>query len=265
MSGNLLGNLISTLRFVASNPSRAPVLAGKVMKRLRGESDRGSDENDRWLADNSISAEEVARSLDAELWEEAERFGREFDLHAETILDQIPHTLGGGSHYRFLYWLTRYMKPRVVLETGVAAGWSSRAFLAALRKNNRGRLYSSDLPYFRIPQPERFVGILVEPELRGRWELEVEGDQVNLPRLLGQVDQVDLFHYDSDKMLSGREFAMKLVAQKLATRAIVLMDDINNDSWFRKHVNSRKLPFLVLDGRFGIIGDLKAARALLDE
>jgi predicted O-methyltransferase YrrM len=265
MSDNLLGNLISTLRFIASNPSRAPILAGKVVKRLRGESDRGSAENDSWLAANSVSAEDVARSLDDALWEESEAFGREFELHGKAILDQVPHTLGGGSHYRFLYWLTRYIQPRVILETGVAAGWSSRAFLVALHRNRRGKLYSSDLPYFRIPQPERFVGILVEPDLRGRWELQLQGDQVNLPRMLSSIEQVDLFHYDSDKMWSGRNFAMKLVGQKLATTGIILMDDINNDSWFRTHVTSRKLPFIVLDRRFGIIGELEAARALPEE
>ena len=262
MPDRLLGNLISTLRFVASNPSRAPVLAGKLLKRLRGESDRGSPANDSWLAKNSVSAEEVARALDAALWEEAEQFGRDFEILAKSILDEIPHTLGGGSHYRFLYWLTRYMQPLVVLETGVAAGWSSRAFLAALDGNGQGKLCSSDLPYFRIPRPERFVGILVEPALRGRWELQLEGDEVNLPRMLSSIEKVDLFHYDSDKMLSGRDFAMKLVGQKLAARGIVVMDDINNDNWFQMHVMARRLPFLVLDGRLGLIGDLEAARAL---
>jgi predicted O-methyltransferase YrrM len=265
MSGHMFGNLISTLRFVVSNPSRTPVLAGKVVKRLRGESDRGSLENDNWLADNSASAEDVARALDDGLWEESEAFGRAFELHAKTILDQIRHTLGGGSHFRFLYWLTRYVQPRVVVETGVAAGWSSRAFLVALQRNRSGKLYSSDLPYFRIPQPERFVGILVEQSLRERWELQLDGDQVNLPRMLNSIEQVDLFHYDSDKMWSGRDFAMKLVEQKLAAKSIIVMDDINNDSWFRTFVTSRKLPFLVFDGRFGVIGDLESARALTGE
>jgi predicted O-methyltransferase YrrM len=265
MSDRPFGKLINTLRFVMANPSRTPVLAGKILKRLRGESDRGSAENDTWLADNSLSAEKVARSLDAGLWEEAQAFGEAFDRHAHATLDRIPHRLGGGSHHRFLYWLTRYSRPEVVLETGVAAGWSSRAFLAALESNNRGKLYSSDLPYFRIPQPERYVGILVERALRRRWELELEGDQVNLPRLLSRIKQVDLFHYDSDKMWSGRDFAMKLVGEKLAPKSIVIMDDINNDGWFRAYVTSRKLPFVVLEGRFGIIGDLEAARALPDE
>jgi hypothetical protein len=83
--------------------------------------------------------------------------------------------------------------------------------------------------------------------------------------MLSSIEQVDLFHYDSDKMWSGRNFAMKLVGQKLATTGIILMDDINNDSWFRTHVTSRKLPFIVLDRRFGIIGELEAARALPEE
>jgi predicted O-methyltransferase YrrM len=253
--------LINALRFVAANPSRAPVLAGKVIKRLRGESDRGSAENDSWLAAHSISAEEVARPLDPTLWEEAEAFGSEFNRHAKALLEQIPHKLGGGGDYRFLYWLSRYLQPEVVLETGVAAGWSSRAFLVALDRNGRGKLYSSDLPYFRIPQPERFVGVLVEPELRGRWELQIEGDQVNLPRMLEDIDQIDIFHYDSDKLWSGRDFAMNLIAPKLAPGGIMLMDDIANDSWFRRYVTARRVPFHVVDERYGIIGNLKRGRS----
>lgn len=250
-------NWLNVLRFVAANPSRIPVLAHKVLKRLRGENDTGSAENDAWLREHSTTAEAIASRYDPELWREAGEFEVANRIHAERSLDQIPHDLGGGGDHRFLYWLTRHTKPKVIVETGVAAGWSSRAFLEALKRNGEGKLYSSDLPYFRLPNPERYVGVIVEPELRAGWSLYLEGDEANLPRILSQVEQVDIFHYDSDKMRSGREFAMSLIRQKLAPNGIVVMDDIFNDDWFNTYVTTKNLPFAVVEGRYGIIGSLE--------
>jgi len=250
-------NWLNVLRFVIANPSRVPALARKVLKRLRGESDRGSAENDAWLAEHSTTAEQIATRYDPGLWDESGKFEPEFQAHAKHVLARIPHDLGGGGDHRFLYWLTRYIKPRIVVETGVAAGWSSRAFLLALKENGSGRLYSSDLPYFRLPDPERFVGVLVEPELRAGWTLLLKGDEANLPRILAEVPQVDIFHYDSDKMRSGREFAVSLVREQLAPGGVIVMDDIHNDDWFKDYVTSNQLPFAVVEGRYGIIGSLE--------
>jgi predicted O-methyltransferase YrrM len=250
-------NVLNVLRFAARNPSRIPVLVHKVLKRLRGENDKGSPENDAWLDAHSTTAEQIAKSLDAKLWAEACAIEAEFQDHARSVLGKIPHDLGGGGDYKFLYWLTRYRRPKVVVETGVAAGWSSRALLLALKKNRKGRLYSSDLPYFRLPNPERFVGVLVEDDLRKNWALHIEGDEVNLPRILADVPHVDIFHYDSDKMASGREYAISLVRSKLAPDGIILVDDIRNDEWFKCYVTANKTPFSVVSGRYGIIGSVK--------
>lgn len=251
--------MINVLRFIARKPSRAPVLADKIAKRLRGETDAGSVENDTWLAEHSTSAEAVALRLAPQLWEEATRFDADLREHARSVLGKIRYDLGGGGDHRFLYWLTRYLEPQVIVETGVAAGWSSRAFLTALEKNGSGRLYSSDLPYFRLPDPDRFVGVLVESDLRENWTLLLEGDQANLPRILDQVPRVDIFHYDSDKMASGREFAVALVRDKLARGGVMVMDDIFNDDWFRNYVTVNRLPFTVIERRYGIIGSLERA------
>ena len=56
-------------------------------------------------------------------------------------------SLGGGGNFILLYFLTRKFN-KVVVETGVAAGWSSLAILGAFEKNGEGKLYSSDFPYF---------------------------------------------------------------------------------------------------------------------
>lgn len=70
------------------------------------------------------------------------------------------------------------------------------------------------------------------------------------------MPQVDIFHYDSDKMRSGREFAISLVQEKLGPDGIMVMDDIQNDDWFKDYVTERRLPFAVIEGRYGIIGSL---------
>jgi hypothetical protein len=249
-------NLLNILRFVASEPSRLRILAKKVKKRILGESVHGSPENDAWISAHSIDAEKIATKLDPELWVEAMTFGAEFREHAARALDDIPHDLGGGSHHTFLYWLTRYIRPQVVVETGVAAGWSSRAFLMGIRKNGRGTLYSSDLPYFRLPNPENFIGVLVEDELRSNWNLQIDSDEINLPRILSEVSGVDIFHYDSDKMASGRDFAVKLVRDKITTDGVIVMDDISNDDWFRNYVTKEQVPYCVIDERYGLIGNI---------
>jgi predicted O-methyltransferase YrrM len=244
-------------RFVARDPARMPVLLKKVMKRVRGESVRGSKENDQWIEKNTKSAEYLAKQIDSDLWNESVAFSCNSLRIANEVLNDIPYDLGGGSHYAFLYWLTRYKKPRVVVETGVAAGWSSRAFLTAMERNRRGTLYSSDFPYFRLPNPESFVGVLVEEELRERWVLHLDSDEVNLPRILDTVEEIDLFHYDSDKTASGRQYAVDAVREKLVDGGLIVMDDISDDDWFRNYVSTEGLPFMVLDNRYGVIGDIE--------
>ena len=78
-------------------------------------------------------------------------------------------------------------------------------------KNNAGYLYSSDFPYFRLAHPERYIGLLVQGNsLKIRWDLDIRGDSVALPEIADNLNHtaIDLFHYDSDKSYSGRDFAL---------------------------------------------------------
>src|SRR3712207_8827457 len=54
-------------------------------------------------------------------------------------------------------------------------------------------------PYFRIADPEKYVGYLVPDELKARWTLYTKGDRRNLPQILRPGRTLDLVHYDSDK------------------------------------------------------------------
>ncbi len=243
-------------------------MAKKVGRRFFGEWGQLSySSNLAWMKANTSSFEELAVGLDRSLWLESELVSHRLEIHAGMVLARIDYDLGGGGVYPFLYFITRYLQPKCVVETGVAAGYSSSAFLAALKANATGRLYSSDFPYFRLPKPEQFIGVVVEETLRDRWKLLIEGDEVNLPKILSQIDEVDIFHYDSDKSHRGRKFAISLIAPRMATGGIILMDDIQDNSFFHDYVVENSVAHwrvFEFKGKYvGMIGDLKQSKAFL--
>jgi hypothetical protein len=152
-----IGNILSQ----ASDPSRLVVMIDKLKKRILDTKGSISQEsNIRWLQENSVEFAEFAHAVNAELWIESQNAANEINRSAEKALEAIPHRLGGGAAYPFLYFVTRHTRPSCILETGVAAGYSSYAFLLALDRNGQGKLYSSDFPYFRLPNPDRYIGIV---------------------------------------------------------------------------------------------------------
>ena len=148
----------------------------------------------------------------------------------------------------------RSLRPRTVVETGVAAGYSSTAVLSGLRANGAGKLFSSDFPYFRLERPERFVGVLVDPELREGWTLFLDGDRRNLPRIRAAIDHVDLLHYDSDKSRAGRSMAMRALAGALSNRSILVMDDIQDNLYFRDFALAQTRPWRVFASTSKYVG-----------
>lgn len=239
-------------------PGYFPVMVEKVWRRIAERGRRGDARvAAEWCAAKVEPFESLALKLDAELWAETQAFGNRLQDRARARLADIDLDLGGGVDYRLLYFMTRYLKPRTVVETGVGAGFSTQAILTALAANRSGRLLSSDFPYFRFENPAQYAGILVEEELKKPWTLYLQGDRKNLPRICRSVDAIDLFHYDSDKSYGGRALAMDLVRHRLADNAVVIMDDIENNLFFRDHVESRGLPCNVFEfqGKYlGLIG-----------
>jgi predicted O-methyltransferase YrrM len=249
----------------ALHPNRMAVMAKKVGRRLAD--DRGllsPRENLAWIEANCSNFAEMAVNFDGSLWKESEEVATQLEARAEAVLRSIEYELGGGGVYRFLYFITRYLQPACVVETGVAAGFSSYAFLAAIERNGKGCLYSSDFPYFRLPQPERLIGVLVEDSLKKNWRLFIEGDEANLPQILAEIAEIDIFHYDSDKSYRGRQFAMSLVAPRLAAGGIILMDDIQDNSFFHDYIIQQSVPHwrvFEFHGKYvGMIGELKPAQ-----
>lgn len=247
-------------------PNRFVVMAKKLYKRFADDAGSLSkDENLRWIQSNCLSFEAFARELDADLWEETQRVSSSIAKHAQEILRTIEFDLGGGGIYPFLYFITRYTQPNCIVETGVAAGFSSSAFLSAIKANGKGRLYSSDFPYFRLSNPEQYIGVIVKASLQDNWTLYIDGDETNLPRILGEIDKIDIFHYDSDKSYSGRRTALSIISTAMRTDWIILMDDIQDNTHFIDHIRTTGVPewaIFEFEGKYaGMIGKLKKSGA----
>ena len=88
---------------------------------------------------------------------------------------------------------------------------------------------------------------MVDDELKARWQLETKGDRLNLPQLLREGGQVDLFHYDSDKSHYGRRSALSYVGPRLSPQAVVLMDDVQDNWFFREYVESTQRAFRIFE------------------
>lgn len=239
------------VRNIARNALRRGYAAIMVQKVLHRWKERGvsksPDAARDWCRRQQRDLGSWMESLDPGLAAEAATFRKQQKSLAEARLAEVPFDLGGGGAYDLLYLLVKLLRPRTVVETGVAAGFSSRAILTALMENGQGELHSSDFPYFRVPDPERFIGYIVEPDLRKRWTLFVKGDAANLPKIVDAIKTVDLLHYDSDKTYAGRDFALQLLQPRFHAETLIVFDDIQDNQHFQHFVERRGKKFLVFE------------------
>lgn len=254
---NKLVNIIEQ----ASKKKRGLVLARKIKRRLKRifNNERG-DKYEKWIENKSEEYRQLLKSIDKKLWNETQNFKNKTESRAKKIFSSIDVELGGGGAYDLLYFITRLTRPSCVIETGVAAGFSSVAFLEAMDRNNHGHLYSSDFPYFRIGNPEKYIGALVTEKLKNRWSLYVEGDKHNVPIIKEQVKDVDIFHYESDKSYEGREYAYDAVKDNLHDESIIIYDDIEDNTHFynlNQKLEKRCRVFEFENKHVGLLGSVK--------
>ena len=232
---------IKNIFIQALKPKRFLVMFKKVFLRLFDKNGNITQkENLKWLESNYISFEKFAKKLDKNLWFKSIKICNKIRDDSRSKLKKIKYDLGGGGFYPLLFFIVKYIKPNIVVETGVAAGFSSYAILKAIDENNKGRLYSSDFPYFRIPNPERFIGIII-------------------PEVLKKLKGIDIFHYDSDKSYFGREKALNILKKNIGDNTILIMDDIQDNSFFYDYVlelvNSNWYIFKFEGKYIGVVGN----------
>ena len=264
--GGELAEILPNVLCAALKPARARVMGKKLYRRWKDQSGQLTPEqNLKWIETNVQDFAALARRIDADLWIEAIAVEKRLKAHGEDILkcNKVVRT-GiadcGGGYYPLLYFVARHILPSYIVETGVAAGYSSQAFLEAIEANGKGRLFSTDFPLFRGHDPQHAVGILVDERLKKFWELHMEGDELGLPSIARKIPKVDMFHYDSDKSYRGRSFAVSAIKALLHPRSVFVMDDIQDDSFFHDYVKEEQrsdFSVFMFSGKYvGVLGSI---------
>lgn len=204
---------------------------------------------------NKTSLENYMKSENYELYKEAKQFSKALRTKSSKKLRKINYDLGGGGAYNLIYFLTRKIKPKIILETGVAAGYSSSAFLEAINKNKIGKLFSSDFPYFRIPNPVQFIGILVDNKYKKNWKLFLDGDERNVYNIKKNLKKkIDLIHYDSDKTYEGKKKFFKSINNLLKNNTLIIIDDIQDDNFFLEYIKNKNKKFKIFKFKRKFLG-----------
>lgn len=160
-------------------------------------------------------------SYDAEF----EEYMRDFELRLKkprsTFFEEIFDL--GPNMGQFLYLWIRFFKPKLVIETGVAAGASTNTILSALDKNGYGRLESIDIT--------SRVGELIESRLKVNWDLHVINPKVGssaIGSILKGKQEASLFLHDSDHSDEWQITEFEAATTYLPKGSLIAFDDVTN-------------------------------------
>ena len=142
-----------------------------------------------------------------------------------------------------LYSVTRALRPRVVVETGVAHGVTSCHILSALARNGLGTLDSIDLPPLVDKEVENTVGVLVPHHLRERWTLHRGTSRNLLVPLCERLRGLNLFIHDSLHTRATMLFEFQVALKYMARPAAIVSDDIGMNGAFRRLIEISKPTF----------------------
>jgi len=178
-----------------------------------------------------------------------------------------------------VYFIIRKTKPDIIVETGCWYGNSSTCILSALYKNEKGRLYTIDLPalfetggyYDENPYRNEEMrtsslprgkapGFIVPDFLKNRWELIYGQTSEKLLPLLEELGGIDIFLHDSLHSIENMNFEFNLAYKYLKNRGILASDNIDWNNVFKDFsFNKRSCSYLayyespLLKDNFGII------------
>lgn len=239
--------VFKTLLAYLKRPDLYPELGRKIIKNIfnRRSAFKGREKTSLWATARAVSLEEaIERLFGKKLQPFSELFSAEY---AEAIQKQAncPVKMGGAGALELIYEACEYTHAQTVVETGVAYGWTSFASLKSLEKRG-GTLYSSDMPYLS-QDGDQYVGHIVPKNLRKNWKLFRHADRESLPRIFGDVKEIDVVHYDSDKAYDGMMWAYSQLYPRLRKGGVFISDDINDNSAFQDFCEKNGIDPTVVD------------------
>ncbi len=227
---------LDTLKWYLSSPGRRRIIADVLIEKFKPHPKNDTKkEATKWCAANSTSAASFFNRTitSTEVFQRIEERFPEIHAYAQKKESEARIKMGGGADVDLLFNLTLHLKPKNVLETGIAYGWSSLAILLALNENKEGVLFSTDMPYPKRGN-EPFVGCVVPSNLRSKWRCLFEPDKYAIPKILHEARNLDLVHYDSDKSFRGRMWAYRQIWKHIVDDGIFISDDVNDNLAFKE-------------------------------
>ncbi len=176
----------------------------------------------------------------------------------ESTTTQMTGNKPGHLFGKMIYFLVRCSKPEVMIETGVAHGVSSWTILNAMHKNQKGKLYSIDLPNldtkktYNVENFSQQPGWVVPEMLRKRWELQLGKSSDLLPPLLNKLGTIDIFFHDSDHSYENMMYEFQATFDAVKQGGLIISDDVHKNSSFPEFVNEKKIIAVQLLAKGGV-------------
>lgn len=131
---------------------------------------------------------------------------------------------------RLVGGLIKLMKPRTMVETGVAFGFTSATALRAMEDVDSGHLYSIDLPPLQY-DPDEAIGRAVPEALKGRWTLRLGDSRKLLGAVAVDANPIDIFLHDALHTYSAQLREYRTVWPHLRSGGILMSDDVANPAF----------------------------------
>jgi hypothetical protein len=143
-------------------------------------------------------------------------------------------------------------KPNLIIETGVANGYSSASFLKALAINKSGTLHSIDLHArggVTIPE-DKSLGWVIPENLRNNWNLHLgSSDQLLVP-LLQKHGPIDIFMHDSRHLYKTQMFEYKAAYPHIKHGGLLISDDATDNDAFLDFAEMQGLKPIIINGDY---------------
>jgi hypothetical protein len=129
-----------------------------------------------------------------------------------------------------------HLRPRAVVETGVAHGLTTRVVLEGLNRIGTGHLWSIDLPAVDSALHAE-IGMAITKGLRPRWSYVQGTTRRRLVGLLRELTEIDIFIHDSLHTGRNQRFELESAWATLRPGGVAVVDDIDHSHAFRTFVD----------------------------
>ena len=158
---------------------------------------------------------------------------------------------------RLLYLLCFVLKPSIVVETGVANGFSSSYILSAMEKVDHGKLFSID-GIIRPWHTAEKIGLAIPQHLKQRQNLILGNASVELKKLLDEINLIDIFIHDSSHTYQNMKNEFHIAWPHIREGGFLFSDDVSqHDAFldFSDEINVK--PIIIRKGQGSHVGLIK--------